>query len=667
MPTKQEQVQLSPEEIMTRYYMTPGRFYPAEDSLAEKRGYGLASGISSAPAPAQSRGWDFGRSDVQIADDTSAIDTSKPITESPVKNYSAIDTSKPVKETPVDKLEGNMKKGSYQGSGSPEGYNLREGGMDLGYRMSDQVMPIEAQMQGLQLASAGATSAEVAEGKDIVLDEKKAADTVDQANKNPESLSPAQKLAMIAMAIAPAIAGYALHGENGAYIGGIAGMKGVHETAVTIENQRSQKRAQDSKERIAAGKLKAKEGNTSKPTFKQDAAGELHQVGADAQGKATFTPTGFMGMVPVGADIVGNLIVKTPAGVGATTAKTSTATKQKAPTGMPDSLPTGTKTNTILSIGKRIQDLNAKLGVPGDMDPFFDEYGHLTESDVSKPIPGQTPSQTKARIEKWEFLNKKLQAVESKAIAAVQGGLTRESQSEIKKELIGLTSALREASGLKLIAARGDEARKTVGYKADIAKINGAKNIKQVQDDIRNSQYTKQTPETYQKLKSIESLKNLKSGPALAGIFNSYMKLVQQDESVIRDADVNLVAGFMPIYQAWKDKGIRVFDEPGMTEKTRVQIIEASQALAEARVLGQIRMNSETYKKVRELGGDIRVAVPATVESVVNDFVRTTPLVTNKGAMNLIPENKIFRIKNQPGKVFIRSKSSADPISYEVP
>ncbi len=631
---RKEQVELSPDEIMTRYYMTPGRFSPAEDDMAKRRGIGLMSGITqtppvvaAAPAPAPLANDDMKTGASWNAADREAEKAYGPVmkrSDLPKKEkkewkFDKVDpgfAESDYKEQPVERLAGNMSEGSYQGAGDRgQGYNLGDNGMSL----TDK-------MQGLQIASAGATSAEVAESKDIATNEQKAAATVEQAKEDPESLTPAQKLAMIAMAIAPAIAGYAMYGEKGAYLGGIAGMKGVHETAVTIENQQSQERAQKSKEKIAADKLE-KKSLTAKDNFVVGEDGIRYVVKKDETSPSGYSyydsATGvkkegsFRPQTPVVKDDWGQVISGPGKDASVQPASVPAPRGQK-----PEKLP---QEPTVRQTENYQRNMQFKK-VHGFDNVFFKANETLSDEEFLKPRPKESQEEYRARMsvkkEEEEFLRKSL---------AQDWGRSKKADDDLRAEArkyreMTYADKLKAAREKGNIDRRAAQQRANMKFKQKLQSISSAKTEKDLRGLWESEKKENETVDAgLSRLYMINNFKNLKNDPTqLAGLFNVYMKLVQGDESVVRDTDVKLVQMMNP----WTDNvaGIakKMIDEPGLSDRLIESMEKTSRLIIDAKVKKQLRKHSEYITDAEKLGANPALILPKGLRGAVNDYARKT-------------------------------------------
>jgi hypothetical protein len=201
---------------------------------------------------------------------------------------------------------------------------------------------------------------------------------LDQAltQKDTDGMSIGQKMATIAMAIAPTLVGYAAHGNKGAYLGAAATGKGLSAGVDEYQQEEKMKQARDIARSRQAGKSGGETEDASGFVFKYDASGKPKPVMLpdNSQLRRSNSPRTMV----------------TPSGQTITT--TPFEGKQQFETAEPSTEGLKTIGDRVKSKGSAWASIGRKPSVPEE----FSRYQNINPDDPS------TPKSLRERYYKWE-------------------------------------------------------------------------------------------------------------------------------------------------------------------------------------------------------------------------------------------------------------------------
>lgn len=325
-------------------------------------------------------------------------------------------------------------------------------------------------------------------------------DQIEQISSNPDL---AQKMAMIAMAVAPTLVGYAAFGKKGAYLGAASTGKGLEAgTKQYIEDEQFKQKMD----------LEREKKQVSKEKKERD---QWVSAGEDKYGNALILNKYTGEIKPAMVSQTGERVTRANVPVARLDTKTGNIVSQmkyerpaEQPAGM--MTPVGRKMNDVNRQIKSIKSSNKKfdLYVPTEVEEFAQNY-------PNHPLGSKTPP------------------------AGMSEGVYDEIMPRVNAYFAGAEDAINKAKGAKEPAEKPKAAslqdRAAIDlYKDEIKKWAGNE-WKEFRDKHANAEMFLNKPLGQIKERAV----------ADAALWFDYMKLIQQDQSVVREGDVATAMRFM--------------------------------------------------------------------------------------------------------------------------
>jgi hypothetical protein len=381
----------------------------------------------------------------------------------------------------------------------------------------------------------------MAQARDEVAKTPEQKQQLDQAltKKDTDGMSIGQKMATIAMAIAPTLVGYAAHGNKGAYLGAAATGKGL--SAGVDEHQKEEKM----KQAIDIARLRqAVKGSVAEKAGKpggetEDASGFVFKYAASGQLKPVMLPDGSQ----LRRSNAPRTMV-TPSGQTITT--TPFEGKQQFETAEPS-------TEGLKTIGDRVKSKEsawASIGRKPSVPEEFSRYQNINPDDPS------TPKSLRERYYKWE----------TKDVA----DLAKAQEADIA------------AKSRVKVAAEKKPSVDTIGRKQQISNIN----------KFRDTTYAKDMA----KIKEMElwASNGFDTQVENAALYFKYMKEVQGDDSVIREGDQRTIESYFNIGTKLGQIGAVLDNKGRMSEELKTDMLKFLRASADFKKR-QLAMTTNSY------------------------------------------------------------------------
>jgi hypothetical protein len=391
---------------------------------------------------------------------------------------------------------------------------------------------IEKTYQGLSLLE---------EAKNEVAKTPEQKQLIENAMNQPDTggMSVGQKMAMIAMALAPTLVGYAAHGTKGAYLGAASTGKGLSSGVDTYQEEQKRKDAMDiAKTRQSVkGSVAEKAGKPGGET--EDAAGLVYKY--DASGKARPV------MLPNGEQLRrSNAPSIKLTQSGQSIPQTKYEGKSTYETAQPS-------TEGLKTIGDRVRskelawkEIGRKPSVPEE----FSRYQDINPDDPS------TPKALRERYYRWE---------------------TKDAADLLKAQESDISASKREK-----VAVAKKLAVDTIGRKQQINNIN----------KFRDTTYSKDMV----KIKEMElwASNGFDTTVENAALYFKYMKEVQGDDSVIREGDQRTIESYFNIGTKLGQIGAVLDNKGRMSDALKSDMLKFLRASADFKKR-QLAMTTNSY------------------------------------------------------------------------